>query len=247
MAAPSGAKRPFVECEHIMLENGNKHYTICGMRFETPANYAVRKAIGQGAYGLVCSGRNVELNRPVAIKKIPKAFEDTVDCKRLLREIKILRHFKHDNVLGIVDILPPTSGKSSWKDVVRCRAAGALGDRARATQPQGSKRLRVPHLSAHRRADIHPPAPFLCCAVHCDRADGHRPTLHHPLQAAALGRALQVLPLPGAQRQYLLAARLGSAARQSQLLANHQHKQPVAAATLRGAHQVLPLPGTQRQ
>ena len=60
----------------------------------------------------------VEDNKLIAIKKIPKAFEDTVDCKRLLREIKILRHFKHDNVLGLHDILPPPGGNAKdWKDV----------------------------------------------------------------------------------------------------------------------------------
>ena len=112
-------KKYLKEEEHEITAEGNKRYTICGMRFETTANYAVRKAVGQGAYGLVCSGRNVHTNKLVAIKKIPKAFEDTVDCKRLLREIKILRHFKHDNVLGLLDILPPAGGHKDWKDVVR--------------------------------------------------------------------------------------------------------------------------------
>ena len=107
------------EQEHELTEYGTKRYTICGMRFETTTEYAVRKAVGQGAYGLVCSGRNVETSTPVAIKKIPKAFEDTIDCKRLLREIKILRHFRHDNVLGLLDILPPPQGGArDWKDVI---------------------------------------------------------------------------------------------------------------------------------
>ena len=111
-------KKYLKEEEHEMTADGNKKYTICGMSFVTTKNYAVRKAVGQGAYGLVCSGRIVDTGKLVAIKKIPKAFEDTVDCKRLLREIKILRHFKHDNVLGLLDILPPPEGTAkSWKDV----------------------------------------------------------------------------------------------------------------------------------
>ena len=65
----------------------------------------------------MCSGSNTDTGKKVAIKKIPKAFEDTIDCKRLLREVKILRHFKHDNVLGLLDILPPTGAKNDWKDV----------------------------------------------------------------------------------------------------------------------------------
>jgi serine/threonine protein kinase len=111
-------KKYLKEEEHEITPEGNKRYTICGMSFVTTKNYAVRKAVGQGAYGLVCSGRIVESGKLVAIKKIPKAFEDTVDCKRLLREIKILRHFKHDNVLGLHDILPPpTKTAKDWKDV----------------------------------------------------------------------------------------------------------------------------------
>ena len=39
--------------------------------------------------------------RQVAIKKIPKIFEHLEIAKRTCREIRILRHFKHDNVIGI--------------------------------------------------------------------------------------------------------------------------------------------------
>ena len=110
-------KKELQEQEYSLTENGYKKYNICGLAFSVTTNYAVRRAVGQGAYGLVCSGRNLETNKHVAIKKIPKAFEDTTDCKRLLREIKILKHFKHDNVLGLYDILVPTESKAQWKDV----------------------------------------------------------------------------------------------------------------------------------
>ena len=39
----------------------------------------------------------------VAVKKIIDPFRMSIDSKRLLREIKILRHFHHDNVLGLVE------------------------------------------------------------------------------------------------------------------------------------------------
>ena len=77
------------EQEYELTEYGFKRYNICGMRFEVTPNFAVKKAVGQGAYGLVCSGSNTDTGNKVAIKKIPKAFEDTIDCKRLLREIKM--------------------------------------------------------------------------------------------------------------------------------------------------------------
>ena len=45
----------------------------------------------------------------VAIKKINKAFEHLTDTKRTLREIKILLHFQHENVIRIKDILRPAA------------------------------------------------------------------------------------------------------------------------------------------
>jgi serine/threonine protein kinase len=48
------------------------------------------KRVGYGAYGVVCSAVDKITNQKVAIKKIPKAFQDLVDAKRVLREIKIL-------------------------------------------------------------------------------------------------------------------------------------------------------------
>lgn len=62
------------------------------------AKYELIKAIGHGAYGVVISALNTETGQKVAIKKITRAFNDLVDAKRILREIKLLRNFSHDNV-----------------------------------------------------------------------------------------------------------------------------------------------------
>jgi len=110
MAATSS--KSFNEQEYVLTEHGTKLYTMCGMRFEVTEEYQVRKAVGQGAYGLVCAGRRRLPNgtyQPVAIKKIPHAFDDIIDAKRILREIKLLRHFDHENIIGILDILKPPS------------------------------------------------------------------------------------------------------------------------------------------
>lgn len=54
---------------------------------------------------------------PVAIKKIPNAFEVVTNAKRTLRELKILKHFKHDNIIAIKDILQPGVPQSAFKSV----------------------------------------------------------------------------------------------------------------------------------
>ncbi|GKV47481.1 hypothetical protein SLEP1_g54383 [Rubroshorea leprosula] len=53
------------------------------------------------------SALNFETNEHVAIKKIANAFDNKIDAKRTLREIKLLRHLDHENEVAIRDIIPP--------------------------------------------------------------------------------------------------------------------------------------------
>ncbi|KAJ0236940.1 Protein kinase domain-containing protein [Hirschfeldia incana] len=91
-------------------------YNICGKIIELTAKYKQPiMPIGRGAYGFVCSAMNSETNEKVSIKKI-HAFENKIEAKRTLREIKLLRHFKHENIVGIKDlILPPE--RDTFEDV----------------------------------------------------------------------------------------------------------------------------------
>ena len=63
------------------------------------------------AYGVVCSAMDKVSGRKVAIKKVPKAFDDLVDAKRILREIKLLRHFRHENIVGLRDLIGQVQGE----------------------------------------------------------------------------------------------------------------------------------------
>ncbi|KAG2673704.1 hypothetical protein I3760_13G103300 [Carya illinoinensis] len=63
--------------------------------------------MGRGAYGIVCSMLNSDTNEMVAMKKIANAFDNYMDAKRTLREIKLLRHFDHENIIGLRDVVPP--------------------------------------------------------------------------------------------------------------------------------------------
>ena len=68
-----------------------------GTPFVVDEKYEVIKQIGAGAYGVVASALNKQTNKKVAIKKVQvaimqviNAFEDVIDAKRILREIKLL-------------------------------------------------------------------------------------------------------------------------------------------------------------
>ena len=50
--------------------------------------YEPIKAIGRGAYGVVCSARNKRTGEKVAIKKVGNIFSNLVDARRALREVR---------------------------------------------------------------------------------------------------------------------------------------------------------------
>ncbi|XP_021172405.2 mitogen-activated protein kinase 7 [Fundulus heteroclitus] len=87
------------------------------VKFDVGEEYDVIETIGTGAYGVVSSARRRDNGQQVAIKKISNAFEMVTNAKRTLRELKILKHFKHDNIIAIKDILQPNLPHSAFKSV----------------------------------------------------------------------------------------------------------------------------------
>ena len=57
-----------------------------------------------GAFGLVCSAKDQLTNTNVAIKKIMKPFSTPVLAKRTYRELKLLKHIRHENIISLSDI-----------------------------------------------------------------------------------------------------------------------------------------------
>lgn len=191
----SGANAP----TFLKVQDNRKVYSVRGVTFEVDQHYELIKAIGLGAYGLVCSavdlrwvpdspffdkemvdremhgGGNIRgadgsvhqyqpkkgssssskekdhdrgenngggagpkelvptlryegytrgklsngMPSPyVAIKKVPKLFNDLIDGKRVLREVKILQYLKgHENIVRIHDLLYPRQSVETFRDL----------------------------------------------------------------------------------------------------------------------------------
>eukprot|EP00939_MAST-03C_sp_MAST-3C-sp1_P002938 g2938.t1 len=87
-------------------------------RFWIRKRYRNLKQIGTGSYGIVCSADDTKTGTKVAIKKVKEVFEDLVDAKRILREIKLLCHLgSHENVTEIIDISFAPPNKRDFKDL----------------------------------------------------------------------------------------------------------------------------------
>lgn len=63
--------------------------------------YDVLGVVGEGAYGVVLKCKNKDTNEVVAIKKFKESEEDEVVKKTTLREVKILRIMKHENIVQL--------------------------------------------------------------------------------------------------------------------------------------------------
>ncbi|THU72360.1 hypothetical protein C4D60_Mb04t11280 [Musa balbisiana] len=85
-----------------------------GTSSRSPPSTSPRFAVSAAA--LAASSVNSRTHEVVAIKKISNAFDNIIDAKRTLREIKLLCHMNHENVIAIKDIIRPPN-RENFNDV----------------------------------------------------------------------------------------------------------------------------------
>ena len=119
-----GQCRRWLAVEHVALPSP-KSDTLTKMDqrleyFLVDGAYRVLDFIGEGTYGIIWSVLPVrkipdrssavhqQSQRKVAIKRITP-FDHSMFCLRTFREIKLLRHFRHENIISVLDILQPPS------------------------------------------------------------------------------------------------------------------------------------------
>lgn len=52
---------------------------------------------------------DVRTHKRYAVKKIARAFDSQVDARRILREVKLLKYLRHENLVRIERLLPSSS------------------------------------------------------------------------------------------------------------------------------------------
>jgi serine/threonine protein kinase len=67
-------------------------------------NYENLGTIGEGTYGVVLKCRHKETGQVVAIKKFKESDEDEQVRKTALREVRILKQLKHDNIVNLIEV-----------------------------------------------------------------------------------------------------------------------------------------------
>jgi len=93
-------------------------YCQGGEKFVLYECYMPIGILGNGAYASVCAAINSRTGKAVAIKKNKGVFRTLSDAKRILREIKLMSFFDHDDIVKIVNVITPDENEiETFNDV----------------------------------------------------------------------------------------------------------------------------------
>uniref|UniRef100_A0A7N4NSM1 mitogen-activated protein kinase n=1 Tax=Sarcophilus harrisii TaxID=9305 RepID=A0A7N4NSM1_SARHA len=85
--------------------------------WEVPERFQSLSPVGSGAYGSVCSAYDTRTRQKVAVKKLSRPFQSLVHARRTYRELRLLKHMKHENVIGLLDVFTPATSIENFNEV----------------------------------------------------------------------------------------------------------------------------------
>uniref|UniRef100_A0A2K5RHH5 mitogen-activated protein kinase n=1 Tax=Cebus imitator TaxID=2715852 RepID=A0A2K5RHH5_CEBIM len=85
--------------------------------WEVRVVYRDLQPVGSGAYGAVCSAVDSRTGAKVAIKKLYRPFQSELFAKRAYRELRLLKHMRHENVIGLLDVFTPDETLDDFTDL----------------------------------------------------------------------------------------------------------------------------------
>ncbi|KAJ5779360.1 hypothetical protein N7457_007080 [Penicillium paradoxum] len=83
--------------------------SVLGGNFETPDRYTGLETLKIGVSGIVCSSWDQIGQQYVAVKKVFEPFSTPATTQCIFREVKLLKHLQHENIIRPLDIfISPT-------------------------------------------------------------------------------------------------------------------------------------------
>eukprot|EP00092_Neocalanus_flemingeri_P011404 GFUD01012287.1.p1 GENE.GFUD01012287.1~~GFUD01012287.1.p1 ORF type:complete len:363 (-),score=81.00 GFUD01012287.1:85-1173(-) len=107
----------------MTLKEGFYKVELINTVWEVPERYQNLLPVGSGAFGQVCSATDTEKKSPdgtevrVAIKKLARPFQSQIHSKRTYRELRMLKHMKHENIIELLDCFTPHNNIEEFSEV----------------------------------------------------------------------------------------------------------------------------------
>ena len=95
--------------DHTSHPDSMHTFDVSGTSFRVYKRYQLIKSVGHGAYGVVVACSDQRTGGSVAVKNVPRTFDDLIDAKRIVREIRLMRHLHHINIISLIDVMRPPS------------------------------------------------------------------------------------------------------------------------------------------
>jgi len=85
--------------------------------FEVPVHLQLIKKVGAGGFGVVAAFADTQNGGKVAVKKITGLMNDLMDCKRILREVRLLKSLRHENILSLSGVYARARSSGYVEDI----------------------------------------------------------------------------------------------------------------------------------
>ncbi|GFR25247.1 mitogen-activated protein kinase 14 [Trichonephila clavata] len=109
--------KEILKVQDYTMKSGFMKIELNKTLWEVPERYQNLAPVGSGAYGQVCSAYDSLRNFKVAIKKLARPFQSDIHAKRTYRELRLLKHMNHENVIGLLDVFTPSTTLDDFQDV----------------------------------------------------------------------------------------------------------------------------------
>ncbi|KFQ78949.1 Mitogen-activated protein kinase 11, partial [Phoenicopterus ruber ruber] len=63
------------------------------------------------------SAYDTKTRQKVAVKKLSRPFQSLIHARRTYRELRLLKHMKHENVIGLLDVFTPATSIENFNEV----------------------------------------------------------------------------------------------------------------------------------
>lgn len=118
LAAAGIVEVPRASLRSVAAAAGKRGWRVRGIDFEVDARYSLLRVLGTGSYGVVVAAWDAVTGVVVAIKRVAHIFDDVVEARRILREIRLMRSMHHDALLGLIDVdVPALDAWDAWHNV----------------------------------------------------------------------------------------------------------------------------------
>mmetsp|Transcript_19047 Transcript_19047/g.44461 ORF Transcript_19047/g.44461 Transcript_19047/m.44461 type:complete len:367 (+) Transcript_19047:105-1205(+) len=81
---------------------------VHGITFQVPKNFRLLEPVSAGPSFLACSAQDHRTGEIVQVKKVEDVALDPTAARRVLRDVRLLRNLRHENILDLRQVLAPS-------------------------------------------------------------------------------------------------------------------------------------------